>query len=108
MEQFFANLKALAIKCWGEGVQIAEADGQVLLVAFRTVWLAAQPGEIASLWPIIGRAVADVESGDLNDIETAVLMEAETNGLDFVEKLAEGVLPALIAIFKAAPAIPAA
>lgn len=101
---FLNALWAKIQAAWGKAEPILEAEGEVLLNAFQTVWLALQPGEMATLYPIIMEAIADVADGDIADIETQVLMKAETAGITFLENLGSGVLQALIGIFKAAPA----
>lgn len=102
--EFLAQLEIL-FKAWiAKAVPILEADGELLVAAFRTVWAAAAPAEMAALASLVQEAVGDVLDGDYADLETAVLNKAATQGLTFVADLGSAELAALIAIFKAAPA----
>jgi hypothetical protein len=100
-----AEARAEIVKLWGEGVTLAEDVGEDILATLRSTWLAIQPAQWAILQGLIVEAIQDIQSGDLADIETAVLNKAEAAAHDFVTEMESAVLQALIAMVRAAKII---
>ena len=88
-------------KAWGvvEGVVVKDAgilwnDAKALLLTFA-------PAEYTALKALILKVKADVQSGDIGDIESAVLNAAEAAGLAFVAKVGSPLLQVFTALIKA-------
>lgn len=76
-----------------------EIDGKLVWNTFITIWITLAPAEWAALEPIIIKAITDSFNGDFADLETTVLQQAETAGIDFLKKLDSAALQAVLALF---------
>lgn len=86
---------------WGELVGVVETDAKILWADFKGIVTALVPEQYSILTTFIARALADVEGGNIDDIETALLNLAEVQELAWVKELGSEVLQAIIAVAKA-------
>ncbi|MDR3512611.1 MAG: hypothetical protein P4L73_13330 [Caulobacteraceae bacterium] len=101
MADFIQTAEADIAKWFGEGVALVE-DGAVMAWKFVHPFITAlEPSAWAAALPIIIQAITDIASGDIADIETAVLNKAEALGLSLFDTLKGDVLQAIIAAVKA-------
>jgi hypothetical protein len=87
---------------WGKIEGTIESDAQALWGDFKNIVTALLPEQHAILSGLIARAMTDIESGDIADIETALLNMAEVQELAWAKELGSAVLQALIAVAKTA------
>jgi hypothetical protein len=87
---------------WGDIEGAIEKDAVALWADFTKTLVALLPAQYATLKALIIEVLTDVATGDIADIETAVLNKAEAAALGFVRALGSSVLQAVIGIVKAA------
>ena len=86
---------------WGEIVGIVENDALVLWGDFKSIFTAMLPAQYTILQGLVIELLTDVATGDIADIETALLNKAETEELAWIKNLGSQDLQAVIAVIKA-------
>jgi hypothetical protein len=89
-------------KAWGAVEGVVTKDAATLWNDAKVLLTRLAPAEYAILKGFIQTAVKDVITGDVADIETAVLNAAEAAGAAFISGLGSPLLQAFIAMVKAA------
>jgi hypothetical protein len=86
---------------WGVVSGTIEADAKMLIGDASSLFAGLLPAEYAILKGLISTAVTDVTTGDLADVETAVLNAASAAEQLFVSTMGSGLLKAFIAMVAA-------
>lgn len=78
----------------------AETIGADVWGIFKGVWTTLEPEAWSALIGLINTVLSKIQSNEIGDILQSVLEEAETQGLSFVQTLAEDFLNAVISALK--------
>jgi hypothetical protein len=89
---------------WGDLVGVVETDAETLWADFKGIVTALLPSQYAILQGLVAELLTDVATGDIADIETALLNKAETEELAWIKNLGSEVLQAIIGVVKASAA----
>lgn len=97
---FIANIETELTVAWGDLTQIAESDFGTLKSALLGIATKMIPAQWSILQALATEAIADIEGGDLADLETALLNKAEAQELAWIKELGSEVLQAALAALK--------
>ena len=100
-QTFIQTIESDLTHAWGTLEGIVEADAQVLWTDFKSIFTALLPSQYTILQGLVVELLTDVATGDISDIETALLNKAEAEELSWIKTLGSEVLQAVIAVIKA-------
>jgi hypothetical protein len=98
---FIQTVEADLTAAWGVIVGTVESDAAVLWGDFKSIFTAMLPAQYTVLQGLVVELITDVATGDIADIETALLNKAETEELAWIKSLGSATLQAVIGVIKA-------
>lgn len=101
MTTFIQTIEADLVAAWGNIEAEVETDALILWGDFKTILTAMQPSQFVILSNLVKTALPEVLTGDIADIETAV-MNAAGQEVTWLENLGSQTMQAIIGVIVAA------